>query len=57
MVIGPNKRYLEEQAKQRARADREAAKQAATPAEPEGETSDAPDLEPVIEAVPAVDEG
>jgi len=57
MVIGPNKRYLEEQAKQRARAEREAAKQATAPAEPEGETPDVPDLEPVIEAVPAADEG
>jgi len=57
MVIGPNKRYLEEQAKQRARAEREAAKQTAAPAEAEGETSDVPDLEPVIEAVPAADEG
>jgi translation initiation factor IF-3 len=57
MVIGPNKRYLEEQAKQRARAEREAAKQATAPAEPEGETPDVPDLEPVTEAVPAADEG
>jgi translation initiation factor IF-3 len=57
MVIGPNKRYLEEQAKQRARAEREAAKQATAPAEPEGETPDVPDLEPVTEGVPAADEG
>jgi translation initiation factor IF-3 len=59
MVIGPNKRYLEEQAKQRARAEREAAKQAAgDAAEPEHDTPAVPEVEPVIEAVvPAADEG
>jgi translation initiation factor IF-3 len=46
MVIGPNKRYLDEVAKQRARAEREQAKQAATA------------IEPTAEAVaPAADEG
>jgi hypothetical protein len=40
MVIGPNKRYLDEVAKQRARADREQAKQPA-PIEPEAEPAPA----------------
>jgi translation initiation factor IF-3 len=53
MVVGPNKRYLEEQAKRRAREEREQAKQAAEPvAEPAPEPA-----EPVIEAAPAADEG
>jgi translation initiation factor IF-3 len=60
MVIGPNKRYLEEQAKQAARAEREAAKLAGAPdVEPVVEEPDAvPALEPVVEvATPAADEG
>ena len=60
MVMGPNKRFLEEQAKQRAKAERELAKQAAAaPAEPAAEGPvDAPALEPVVEAAtPAADEG
>ena len=60
MVIGPNKRYLEEQAKQAARAEREAAKLAGVPdVEPVVEEPDAvPALEPVVEvATPAADEG
>ena len=60
MVIGPNKRYLEDQAKKRAREERELAKQAAAvPNETVEETPEepAPD-EPTIEAViPAADEG
>ncbi|MEP6758666.1 MAG: translation initiation factor IF-3 [Actinomycetota bacterium] len=57
MVIGPNKRFLEEQAKQRARAERELAKQVASPGE-----EPAPDLEPTTEpaieaVIPAADEG
>jgi len=65
MVIGPNKRYLEDLAKQEARAAREAAKEAASidPAaedaaalEPTAE--DAAALEPTAETVaPAADEG
>ncbi|HLB39519.1 MAG TPA: translation initiation factor IF-3 [Actinomycetota bacterium] len=56
MVIGPNKRYLEEQAKQRARAEREEAKRAAEPAV--AEPVDAPDLETAVDAAaPAADEG
>ena len=60
MVIGPNKRYLEDQAKKRAREERELAKQAAAvPNEtvedtPEGPTPDEPTIEAVI---PAADEG
>jgi hypothetical protein len=55
MVIGPNKRYLEDLAKQEARAAREAAKEAAAP---EPTTEDAAALEPTAEAVaPAADEG
>ena len=60
MVMGPNKRFLEDQAKQRARAERELAKQAAAAsAEPaEEESADAPALESAIEAAtPAADEG
>ena len=58
MVIGPNKRYLEEQAKQRARAEREAAEEAATAAAESGDDPDVPDLEPVVETVfPVADEG
>jgi len=65
MVIGPNKRYLEDLAKQEARAAREAAKEAAAP-EPTAEDADALEptaedaaaLEPTAEAVaPAADEG
>ncbi|HET9471768.1 MAG TPA: hypothetical protein VFO24_11740, partial [Usitatibacter sp.] len=65
MVIGPNKRYLEDLAKQEARAAREAAKetaaleptaQDAAPLEPTA--ADAAPLEPTAEAVaPAADEG
>ena len=43
MVIGPNKRYLDEFAKQRARAEREQAKTVAA--------------EPATEAAPAAEEG
>ena len=44
MVVGPNKRYLEEQAKQRAREARELAKQAAGAAEPAADDAEpAPD--------------
>ena len=60
MVMGPNKRFLEEQAKQRAKAERELAKQAAAAsAEPAAEEpTGAPALEPVVEAAtPAADEG
>ncbi len=60
MVVGPNKRYLEEQAKQRARAEREEAKLAAEPpvAPAAEEPAAEPDLEPVAEAAsPAADEG
>ena len=53
MVVGPNKRYLEEQAKQRAREERELARQAATAAEPEADEPAAP----ATEAAPAADEG
>ena len=65
MVIGPNKRYLEDLAKQEARAAREAAKEAAAP-EPTAEDADALEptaedaaaLEPTAETVaPAADEG
>jgi len=65
MVIGPNKRYLEDLAKQEARAAREAAREAAAP-EPTAEDADALEptaedaaaLEPTAEAVaPAADEG
>jgi len=65
MVIGPNKRYLEDLAKQQARAAREAAKQAAE-LEPtaddaaalEPTAEDAVPLEPTAEAVaPVADEG
>jgi len=65
MVIGPNKRYLEDSAKQEARAAREAAKEAAS-IEPAAEDAaaleptaeDAAALEPTAEAVaPAADEG
>jgi translation initiation factor IF-3 len=65
MVIGPNKRYLEDLAKQQARAAREAAKEAAE-LEPTAEDADALEptaedaaaLEPTPEAVaPAADEG
>jgi translation initiation factor IF-3 len=55
MVVGPNKRYLEEQAKDRAREQRELAKQAAT-AEPAIEEP-AADATPVEAAAPAVEEG
>jgi translation initiation factor IF-3 len=53
MVVGPNKRYLEEQAKQRAREARELAKQAA------GATVEpaADDAEPVPDETPIADEG
>jgi hypothetical protein len=44
MVIGPNKRYLDDVAKQRARAEREQA-------------NAAPALEPTAEAAPAAEEG
>jgi translation initiation factor IF-3 len=54
MVVGPNKRYLEDQAKQRAREERELAKQAATAA-PAVEQAAA--AEPVEAAAPAVEEG
>jgi translation initiation factor IF-3 len=60
MVIGPNKRYLEDQAKQEARAAREAAKEAAAlePTAPELTAVVAAALEPTAEAVaPAADEG
>ena len=58
MVIGPNKRYLEEQAKQRARAEREAAKEGTTAAAEPGDVPDVPDLEPAVETVlPVADEG
>jgi len=53
MVVGPNKRYLEDQAKQRAREERELAKQAAAAADPVSEEPDAP----APEAAPAADEG
>ena len=53
MVVGPNKRYLEEQAKQRAREERELARQAATAAEAEADEPAAP----ATEAAPAADEG
>ena len=53
MVVGPNKRYLEEQAKQRAREERELAKQAAATAEPEADEPETPATEPA----PAADEG
>jgi translation initiation factor IF-3 len=63
MVIGPNKRYLEDLAKQEARAAREAAKEAAA-VQPAGDASlepageDAAALEPTAEVVaPAADEG
>jgi translation initiation factor IF-3 len=52
MVVGPNKRYLEEQAKQRAREARELAKQAAGAAEPAAD-----DAEPAPDATPVADEG
>jgi translation initiation factor IF-3 len=55
MVVGPNKRYLEEQAKHRAREQRELAKQAATD-EPAIEEP-AADATPVEAAAPAVEEG
>jgi translation initiation factor IF-3 len=54
MVVGPNKRYLEDQAKQRAREQRELAKQGATDA-PAAEQPAA--AEPVEAAAPAVEEG
>ena len=64
MVIGPNKRYLEDLAKQEARAAREAAKEAAS-LEPTAEDAaleptaeDAVALETPVETVaPAADEG
>jgi translation initiation factor IF-3 len=65
MVIGPNKRHLEDLAKQQARAEREAAKEAAA-LEPSAEdpdvleptADDAAALEATAEAVaPAADEG
>jgi translation initiation factor IF-3 len=43
MVIAPNKRYLEEQAKARAKADRESEKAAATGPEPAAEEAPSPD--------------
>ena len=53
MVVGPNKRYLEEQAKQRAREARELAKQAAgATAEPAVN-----DAEPLPDETPVADEG
>jgi hypothetical protein len=52
MVMGPNKRYLEDQAKQRAREEREMAKQSAA-AEP---VTDEPDAS-APEVTPAADEG
>jgi translation initiation factor IF-3 len=58
MVVGPNKRYLEDQAKQRAREERELAKQAAAVAEsPIDEPVDPPVAEPAPEPAPAADEG
>jgi hypothetical protein len=54
MVVGPNKRYLEDQAKQRAREERELAKQAATAAPAAGQPAAAG---PVEVAPPAVEEG
>jgi translation initiation factor IF-3 len=69
MVIGPNKRHLEDLAKQEARAAREAAKEAAaadTEADPEPIENDALEptaddaaaLDPTAETVaPAADEG
>jgi translation initiation factor IF-3 len=73
MVIGPNKRYLEDLAKQEARAAREAAKEAAALGSAtddavavdrlaedalEPTAEDAAPLEPTAEAVaPAADEG
>jgi translation initiation factor IF-3 len=56
MVVGPNKRYLEDQAKQRAREERELAKQAtAVVAEP---AADEPASEqPTDDPAPAADEG
>jgi translation initiation factor IF-3 len=65
MVIGPNKRYLEDLAKQEARAARDAAKEAAALAPPaqdaavlEPTAADAAPLEPTAEVVaPAADEG
>jgi translation initiation factor IF-3 len=54
MVVGPNKRYLEDQAKQRAREQRELAKQGATDA-PAAEQPAA--AEPVEAAAPAAEEG
>jgi translation initiation factor IF-3 len=50
MVIGPNKRYLDELAKQRARAEREQAKSAAL--EPAAEAA-----APAETAAPAAEEG
>jgi translation initiation factor IF-3 len=56
MVVGPNKRYLEDQAKQRAREERELAKQAAAAATVAADPADA--AEPAAEAAaPAADEG
>jgi len=65
MVIGPNKRYLEDQAKQQARAAREAAKEppapeaaAPEPTAPQPTAEDVGALEPTPEPVaPAADEG
>jgi translation initiation factor IF-3 len=64
MVIGPNKRYLEDLAKQEARAAREAAKEAAAleptaeDAAPEPTAEDAAALDQTAEVVaPAADEG
>ena len=54
MVIGPNKRHLEDLAKQEARAAREAAKEAAAP-EPTAEDADAA-LEPTAEDAAALDQ-
>jgi translation initiation factor IF-3 len=54
MVIGPNKRYLEDLAKQEARAAREAAKEAAA-LEPTAEDADAA-LEPTAEDAAALDQ-
>jgi translation initiation factor IF-3 len=53
MVVGPNKRYLEDQAKQRAREARELAKQAAA----SDATPEAEDAEPAPDTTPAADEG
>jgi translation initiation factor IF-3 len=51
MVVGPNKRFLEDRAKQRAREERELAKRSA--ADPVAEDAD----EAPAEAAPASDEG